>query len=254
MNWLDLGLILFVIILLIIGIKKGFMTSVLSKFSFSINAILSFFLCKPISLLFNKVFNLNGAIASSYSERLLSKSADFAVNLLEIPKENLKDFVANTLNNGGFNGITKTMFKWFINKPTLYDELHSSSHTSRTLSDIVSTSYSTFFVTIISFVTSMLLLFLIILLIKLLVNKLRTIGFVKVVDNSLGAVYGLFRCFIILIIVCIVIKLLSPIPFMESVTNYISESFFGKMIYNQINAFIDNFLSFQDIITLIFKK
>ena len=252
MNWLDLGLLLFAAILLIIGIKKGFMTSVLSHFSFGINAVLSFFLVKPISWFYN-LCGVGNAISNSYSEKFISKSADFATNLLEIPKENLTDFVSNTLDQGGFSGITKWMYKVFLNKPGLYDELHASSHTSRSLADILSTTYSSFFVSIISFVTSILLLYLIVWLVSLLVQKLRTIGFVKVVDNTLGALYGLFRCLIVLIVICLVIKLLSVFNFMQPVTNYISESFFGKLIYNQINSFIDNYLSFNDILRAIKK-
>ncbi|MBR2391089.1 MAG: CvpA family protein [Clostridia bacterium] len=254
MNWLDLGLILFAIILLVIGIKKGFMTSVISHFSFTINAILSFFLCKPISLFYNKVFNLHGAIASSYAERMLEASANFGTNLLELSKGELSGFVRSTIKEGGFNGISRGFFNLFINKPTLYNELHSSNHTSRTLADIISSSYGTFFVTIISFVTSVLLLYLLVFLFRLLVKKLREVGFVKTVDTVLGAFYGLFRCFIVLVGICLVIKLFSPLSFMQSVTNYISESFFGKLIYNQINSFFDNYLSFKDIISLIFKK
>lgn len=252
MNWLDLGLVLFATILLIIGIKKGFMTSLLSNFSFSINAILSFFLCKPIGWFYN-LCGVGKAISRSYTNKLLEASANFGVNLLDIPKTELYSFVKDSIKQSELSGIERGMFNWFLNKPTLYDELHSSAHEVRTLSDIISQTYSSFFVTIISFVTSVLLLYLFVWLIMLLVKKLREIGFVKHVDTVLGAMYGLFRCFLVLIIICLVIKLLSPLSFMDGITNYISESFFGKLVYNQINNFIDNFLSFQDIIRAILK-
>ena len=48
MNWLDLALILFISIFLIIGIKKGFMSSFLSSFSFIAVAIGAFFLYKHL--------------------------------------------------------------------------------------------------------------------------------------------------------------------------------------------------------------
>lgn len=252
MNWLDLGLILFAVILLIIGIKKGFMTSVLSNFSFTINAILSFFLTKPISWIYNKC-GLGSAIAGSYSTKLLEASSDMGVNLLEISEKKLPSFVNGALSEGGFSGFTETLFRWFINKPSLYDTLHESSHSSRTLAQIISESYASFFVTIISFVTSVLLLYLLVWLISLLVKKLREIGFVKFVDNFLGAAYGLFRCFLILVIVCLVIKLISPFAFMDSVTAYINDSFFGNIIYGSISDLFDHYLSFSDIIHAIFK-
>ena len=252
MNWLDLGLVVFVAILLIIGMKKGFMTSVLSNFSFTINAILSFFLSKPIGWIYNKC-GLGSAIASSYSEKFLEASADMGVNLLEISEKKLPSFVNGALAEGGFSGFTETLLRWFINKPSLYDTLHESSHSSRTLAQIVSESYASFFVTIISFVTSVLLLYLIVWLISLLVKKLREIGFVKFVDNFLGAVYGLFRCFLILVGICLILKLLSPFAFMDSVTNYINGSFFGKIIYGSISDLFDNYLSFSDIVHAIFK-
>ena len=211
MNWLDLGIILVALILIIIGLKKGFMTSMLSNFSFSINAIISFFLCKPVASIYNNWFGLGESIANSYSTRLLSESANFGKNLLEISKDGLHDFVSYTLSESSFSKFTKGILKLFINKPTLYDDLHASEHTSRTLADIVSSSFSTFFVTIIAFVTCVVLLYLIIWLFMLLVKKLRQIGFVKVVDNSLGAVYGAFRFFLVLVGLSFVIKLLTLI-------------------------------------------
>lgn len=251
MNWLDLALVVFIIAFVIIGIKMGFMNSILSHFSLGLNAFLSFFLCKPISFIYNNWFKVGGAIASSYQERLLASSAEFGANLLELPKAELGKFVRETINAADMSGLEKFMFKSFINKGTLYDELHASSHTSRTLGDIISSSYSTFFVTIISFVTSMLLLFGIILLFRLLVKKLREVGFVKAVDNTLGAIYGIFRAFLVLVGICLIIKLISPFNFMEPVTNYINGSLLGRFIYGQINSFFDNFLSFKDIIASI---
>lgn len=253
MNWLDLALAVFIIALVIVGIKMGFMSSLISHFGLGLNAFLSFFLCKPISYIYNNWFKVGGAIASSYKERLLASSAEFGTNLLDIPKSDLGKFVRETINAGDMSGLEKFMFKTFINKGTLYDELHASSHTSRSLGDIISSSYSTFFVTIISFVTSMLLLFGIVLLIRLLIKKLRQVGFVKVVDNTLGALYGLFRALLVLVGLSLIIKLMSPLSFMDSVTNYINGSFLGKLIYGQINSFFDNFLSFKDIIDLITK-
>ena len=251
MNWLDLALVLFIGILLFIGIKKGFMTSIISKFSLGLNALLSFFLCRPIAALFN-LCGMGRAIANSYTEKMLAKSSDFALNLLDFSKQDLSPFVENTIDKG-FSGLPNKMFDWFINKPSLYDTLHSSSHQSRSLADIISNAYANFFVTLIAFVTTVLLLYLFVWLIKLLIQKLRTIGFVKVVDTTLGALYGLFRCFIIFIIICLIIKLISPFNFMQPVTAYIEGSFFGNLIYGQISNFLDNYLSFGDIIKSIFK-
>lgn len=252
MNWLDLAIFLVLLIFIIIGIKKGFMTSILSNFTFGVNALISFFLCKPISILYGKWFG--GSIASSYSERLLASSDNFGVNLLSLEKAELNTFVKNTINSGNMSGFEKSMFRTFINKSSLYDTLQASGYESRTLADIISSAYSHFFVTLIAFVTSIILVYLVVLLFRLLVNKLREQGFIKVVDNILGAVYGIFRCFIFFVGLCFVIKLISPLSFMKPVTNYISHSFFGNLIYNQINSFLDNYLNFSDIINVIFKK
>lgn len=251
MNWLDLGLVLFIGILLFFAIKKGFMTTVISKFSLGINALLSFFLCKPLAALFN-LCGMGRAIARNYTTSMLEKSSDFAINLLDLSKEELSPFVEQTIDKG-FSGLPNKMFDWFLNKPSLYDTLHSSGHTSRTLADIISSAYANFFVTLIAFVTTVALLFLIVWLIKILIQKLRTIGFVKFVDTTLGAIYGLFRCLLILIVVCLVIKLISPFSFMQPVTAYINDSFFGNLIYGQISNLLDNYLSFSNIVSAIAK-
>lgn len=253
MNWLDLGIILLIIILLIIGIKKGFMTSVLSNFSMSVYFVLSFFLCKPIASLFNNWFHLGDSIFNSYYIKYASSYSNFTTNLLSIESSSLKSFVSSTLKEGPMSGIERGMFNLFMNNSSLSTKLESSGHSSRTLADIIGQTYSTFFTTIIGFVTAFILLFIIVLIFKLIVQKARSVQFVRVTDSILGAFYGLFRCLLIFIGICFFIKILSPISFMSSVTNYISESLFGKIIYNQISAFLDNYLSFTDIINAIFK-
>lgn len=250
MNWLDLGLIICALVFIIIGIKRGFMTSLLSSFSLKINAILSFFLYKPISFVFNKLFNLESAIATHYASQLTNASSDFTTNLLEISETELTSFVGNTINKSGLSDFTNKLTNLFLNKPSLYSTLHSSSHTSRTLSDIISTSYASFFLTIISFITSILLLYFIVWILGIVVTKLRTIGLVKFVDNFLGLFYSLFRLLIILIILSLVIKLMSPLSFMSNVINYINSSAIGGFIYGQLNLFIDNFLNFNELINL----
>lgn len=253
MNWLDLGIVLLVGGLLFLSIKRGLMTSVLSHFSFGTNLLLSFFLCKPIQWLLNAC-HLGSAISGHYYTSLVEKSGNFAVNLLSFDTaEHLHDFVGSTINEGGFNGITKTMFKWFLNKKSLFDTLHDSGVSSRSLGQIISESFASFFTVIIAFIISMLLIYGIVLLFRLLVNKLRKIGAIRVVDNILGVFYGLFKCLIIFIVACAVIKLMSPLKFIQSVTNYINGSFFGKIIYSQISNLIDNYLGFSDIIHAIVK-
>ncbi len=252
MNWLDLGIVIFALIFILIGVKRGLMNSVLSHFSATLNLLLSFFLYRPIQSALNNWFGLGDAIANHYSTGLLEKSVDFGVNLLTIEKGSLKAFVDTTMDSSGLSKIPRFFYDVFMNNSSLYTKLHESGLESRTLAQIVSTSLSTFFTTIIAFVTSFALLYLIIFLISLLVKKLREVGFVKAVDNTLGALYGLLQCFISLIIVCLVLKLMSPLSFMDSVTNYINNSLLGRLIYDPINYFIDNYLNFGDIIRSLF--
>lgn len=243
MNWLDLGIILFVVIIFAVGIKRGFMKSILSHFSLGINCLISLFLYQPVKWIFTKL-GLYGAIASRYANGVLSSTPSLSENLLTLSKSELGSFVKSGINESGLSKLSKLMFRWFLKTDNLYDTLHSSETTSRTLSDIISNTYANFFTTIIAFVTCILLLYFLVFIFKKLADNLRKVGFVKFVDGALGAVYGAFKCLIVAIILCLVIKLLSPLGFMEGVTNYISESFFGKLIYNQVNNLIDTFIQF----------
>ncbi len=250
MNWLDLGIVLFIAIFIIIGVKRGFMTSIISNFSVSLNLILSFFLYKPIQSLYLKWFG--GSIASSYAGNLIETSSNFAVNLISIPSGELKGFVKATLDAGEINGVPRVFYNLFLNNSSLYSKLHDSGLESRTLADILGDTRATFLTTIIAFVTSFILLYIIIFLFTILVKKLRENGFVKTVDNTLGALYGLFQAFITLVIICLILNLMSPFAFMESVETYINGSLIGRFIYDPLNYFIDNYLNFGEIIRNIF--
>lgn len=250
MNWLDLGILLFVAIFIIIGIKRGFMTSVISNFSLSLNLILSFFLYKPIQSLYLKWFG--GNIASGYATSLINSSSNFAVNLISIPGGELKGFVKATLDAGGIKGIPRLFYNLFLNNSSLHSKLHDSGLESRTLAEILGDTRATFLTTIIAFITSFILLYIIILLFTLLVKKLREIGLIKTVDNMLGALYGLFQSFIFIIIICLILNLMTPFDFMRSVETYINGSLIGRFIYSPINYFIENYLNFGEIIKILF--
>lgn len=253
MNWLDLAIFIVIIIFIIIGIKRGFMSSVLSNFSFGVIAIVAFFLYKPIGNILNSWFGLENAIFDSYYRKLVSFSPDFETNLISMEQSQLNPFVKYVLASGAIPGLPKLMFSLFLNTKSLYSKLQSSGLEYRSLGQIVSSSYANFFTSLISFAITFILLVLIVLLFKFIIDKLRTIGFIKIVDNILGAFYGIVKCLLILVSICFVIKLLSPISFMKPVTNYISNSFFGKIVYNQITNLLDNFFSYNDIINSIFK-
>lgn len=259
MNWLDLGIVIFLVVFIIIGIKRGLMSSVLSNFSFSINCLFSMFLSHPIAFIFNKLFKIGPSIQSHYYNSFLAKTNNsyLFTNLVDVYANDgasvLKDTVSTAINEADLGGIQKTMFKTFLNKKNLGETLTNAGYESRTVADIISQTYANFFVTIISFVTAVAILSLLVFLFKKLADKLRTVGFVKGVDNTFGAFYGVFRCFIALVIICCVIKLLSPFAFMTGVINYINGSLFGRLLYGWINTFINNYLSFSDIVSSIFN-
>lgn len=252
MNWLDLGIIILLVIFIIIGVKQGFMNSILSNFSLGVNCLLSFFLCKPIKFILDKVFHVGAKIFNSYYTSFTAIDS-FNVDLMTVSSENLHSTVNIAINEGNFNFFSKTMFKIFLNKRNLYDTLHTSEHVTRTMADIVPQVYANFYLTIISFVIALVLIFITVKLFQLLAIKLRTIGFVKTVDNVFGALYSVFRCFIVLVILSVVIKFLSGMSFMSSVVNYVNGSLIGRFIYSQINEFLNNYLSFSDIVASIFR-
>ena len=252
MNWLDLGILVVLAILIIIGIRQGLMNSVLSNFSLGTNCLISFFLATPLKFIFNKIFRIGPAISKSIYNSIANIEG-FNVNLVGLSTDTLHDTVKMAIDNGDFNFMSKTMFKIFLNKKNLYEVINTSGHTSRTMADIVSQTYSSFYMTIIAFVTALIFVFISVKLFQLLANKLRENGSVKTVDSVLGALYGVFRCFVLLVIICTVVKFLSPIGFMQPVVNYIDGSFLGQFIYSVINDFVNNYLSFSDIVASIFK-
>ena len=188
-NWLDLGIIIVSLVLIIISIKRGFMSSVLSNFNLSTNAFISFLLCKPIRLLLN-YFGAGEAIRSSYMDKLVSSNARFATNLIELSESELPSFVSSTIQDSNLTGVSKFMFGRYANTKNLYTALHESGLETRTLGDIVSESLSRFFITVISFVAALILVYIALKIIENVVEKLRKIGAVRFVDGLLGAIYG----------------------------------------------------------------
>ena len=242
MNWIDIILLIILVIFVAIGFWKGFVFSVLSLFSVSINFILGIFLTKPINIVLNKVFSLEGALTNAFSNKISGMHEGFSTNLVGLNQKDLNTHIANTLKDGDFpfEGLFKRMLSM---KPETIQHKESL-----TLNEILSKSLGTFFSLVISFAIAFLLIYLVLWLIGFLTKKAKQVEGIRVIDRILGVLFGLVRGAIVIATIFAVLSFFNEEGVLHDVFNYIDQSSIGSWIYQNMNTLVDKYLNFKTIV------
>lgn len=240
MNWIDIVLIVLLVVFVAIGFWKGFIFSVLSLFSVFINFILSLFLTKPISSLFNG-WGLETKLASAFASKISSIHTGFDTNMIGMNQEQINNHVSTTLSEGDFP--FKSMFERMID----FSPEAVAHKTNLTLTDILSKSLGNFFSLVISFTVAFLLISLVLWLIGFISKKAKQVEGIRVVDRLLGVVFGLIRGAIAISTIFTVLAFFKEDGILQTVFEYIDSSTIGSWVYENMNTLVDKYLNFGEI-------
>ena len=97
MNFIDIAIIVIMLLFIIIGTWKGFIFSLVSVFSSTINFFLSFIICKPINSLLNSIFKIQSSITNGYSAHFSSLGSGFDTNLVGLSQESINTHKKSSL-------------------------------------------------------------------------------------------------------------------------------------------------------------
>ena len=236
MGWiLDLALILFILLSIFLGMRRGLIGSLVKLLNGVLRLILSVVLARPLVSLLS-LTSISERLFDSYHVRFSSLSNRFNVNLVGMNQEKLNAFTAEALADAD---IPKIFRSFFLDVFNISPETISARE-SVTIADMMSATLVNITLLIFSFLFLTLLLWLVS---KLIVrwskgNTKKTTIFAKT-NKWLGASFGLLKSVLIVFVIFIVISFLSGFGFMKSVVLYIESSFIAKWLY-RLSLFLIN--------------
>lgn len=241
MNWIDVGIILIVLVFILIGLWKGFVFSILSLFSSTVNFFISLVLVRPTTNLLNNWFGFEGALTNGFASKLTSMHAGFNTNMVGMTKDEIASHITTTFAESRFpfKGLFQSMLKITPEK--------IEGKTSCTLNDILSKSLGSFFSLIITFVVIFALIYLILFIIGRISKKAHEVNGIRAVDRILGFVFGAIKGIIVICLIFGIISLFSEDGALSGLFDYIHASKIGNWVYSNINYFVDKYVNFKAI-------
>jgi len=247
MNWIDIIIIAIIIVFVGIGFYKGFVFSLLSVFSSSINFFLSVFLAKPVTGLLNSWFGLEGAISNGFAAKFSSATPLFDVNMVGMTKSEISSHITKALKEG------ELPFKKILNSMLSVTPEKLEGKVSCTLNDILSRAFGSFFSLIIGFLITFILIYLVLFIISLITKKAREIDGIRITDRILGVLFGLVKGFLTVAFLFAILSFFNEDGALRSVFEYINSSAIGSWIYNNVNDIVDKYLNFNAVLKAVQK-
>jgi len=247
MNWIDAIIIVILLIFIIVGVCKGFMFSILSVFSSFVNFCIALVLTKPCTTLLNQWFDLEGTLTNKLSIKLANMSEGFSTNLVGMSNSEISTHVSNTLKESKF-----PLESLFNNLLKIDSEVISSKE-SLTLGEILSKSLGSFFSFIITFVILFILIYLILFILSKFSSKAKEVEGIRVIDRILGVLFGFIKGSLLVVFIFAILSFFKEDGLLKSLFNYIEGSQLGTFIYNYINPFVDKYLNFETLKSIINK-
>lgn len=249
MSWVDIVILAIVLIFIIIGCVKGFVFSILSIFSSTVNLFIALFLTTPVSRLLNSIFNLETSLSNHFANNLSSmKGFDIELSSFGSQAE-LSSHVSETINNSSLSGFIKGLLN-----NTVHITTDNVQGTNVTLNNIISSSFATFLTLVISFVIIFALIYLILWIVSKISKKAHQIADIKLTDRILGIVFGFIKGFIVVVFIFAVLSLFNENGVLIDLFTEIKKSTIGGWLYEQVSTFMHKYVDFREIAKNIIDK
>ncbi len=220
-NIVDIAVILIVLISCVVGLKKGFVKSLISTFGSLFAIILALLLCSSTTAFLETKFGLITTISSGVGGVLTKIFGE------EIMLTTLKDATEVSLTN---SNLTAWLIKIVIDVKGVGD-----IPLDYTVSDVVSPVFGYYITCIISVVGLYIVLRIAFFIIGEFAKGLHKVPIVGFVDKLLGFLFGLIKGVIVVQIIILIIRVV-PLGFFQNIALSIEQSAIARFI-DKINLF-----------------
>lgn len=239
---IDIAVVAVLVIFSLIGLKKGFLRSVLSVLSWGLCLVVAIFAAKYVAGWLNGLYNFSALIGNKISKSLI-KSNDFFAQAVNIYESGGKDALINSIPNN-VNGVIAQITK------AIFSSSSVNMSSPDTIGSVVGSSLGHISMLVISGV----LVFIVLKIATALISKLfKNIEQTKILgglNKILGLILGFLKGALIIVTINIVLIAISLVPVGNKlITPLIQENtYVEKVVYKGTNKLFEKYVIEGDLI------
>ena len=228
---IDVVLVAILLIYAVIGLKKGFLKSVLSLFSWVVCLLIAIFTAKYVALWVNSMFDFAGWIGGGIAQGLEGMNEFFKITVGE--------YVANPVIPEAVSGIIKTITSMALGNVDL-----ATVDPSTPLSSVVGSGIGLICLMIICGILIFVILKIVIKLLSKLFDNISRTRILGGVNRVLGVLFGLVKGAVMVFLINGLLVALSMIPAVNTtITPIIQDhTYVEKFVYNTTDNLVEKYV------------
>lgn len=233
---IDIAIVVALIIFGIIGLKKGFLKSIISIFSWAVCIVIAVLLAKYVAGWLNGIFNFSGFIGEKISGGLVSTN-EFFTQTINTYQAGGKDALIAAIPQD-INGLLAQLVK------VVFSNSNVDMTSTETIANVVGSSIGHICMVIISGILVFIVLKIAVALLSKLFDKISKTKILGSLNKILGLVFGALKAALVVIVLNCVLVGLSLIPAVnKTITPIIQDNtHIEKFIYNKTDEVIEKYV------------
>ena len=231
---IDIVIISALLIFALIGIKKGFLHSVISLFSWAFCLLIAFLTAKYVAGWINGIFDFAGLIGNKISDGLIESNNFFAqaINSFSNKEAVIAAIPEDT------NGLIKQIIK------VVFSNSAVNMNSTDTIGSIVGNSLGQIITIVIAGILIFVVLKIAVALLTKLFNKISQTKVLGTVNKVLGAIFGFLKVGFVIVGLNFVLIGLSLLPVVnKTLTPLIQENtYVEKVVYNATDKLFESYV------------
>ena len=238
---IDAAIVLALVIVGIIGFKKGFLHTIISLFSWVVCLIIAFFTAKYVAGWINGIYNFSSLIGNGITKSFAGMGEVFtqAINTFES-----KDALVAAATGASSNGLLDQLIKVVFNNSSV------DMTSTETVASFLGASLGHIIMVIISGILVFIVLKIVVALLTKLFDKIAKTKVLGTLNKILGLILGVVKAGLIIVVLNIVLVGLSMIPAVnKTITPIITNNtHVEKVIYNKTDELFGKYLVEGDML------
>jgi len=235
---IDVVIIATIVILGLIGLKKGFLDSIISLFSWVVCIIIAILIAKYVAVWINGIYDFSSLIGGKITESLSGSNEFFNLAINSEVFAGDANNILTAASSAGVEGFIYQIIK------IVFTNSNVDMSSDQTVATYVGSSLGHISMLIISAILVFIILMIAVAIIKKIFNKIAQTKILGGLNKLLGLVFGALKaCVIIVVINCALVGLTLIPAVNKTITPLVQDNTkIEKFIYNKTDGVVEKYL------------
>ncbi len=246
---IDVVIVAVLVIFSLIGLKKGFLKSVLSLFSWGICIVIAFLTAKYVAGWINGIYDFSELIGGKIATNL-SKTNEFFSQSINVYESGGKAALISASNALNINSLLKQVIK------IIFSNTNVNMSSTATIGSVVGSSIGDIVMIVIAGILVFIILKIAISLLMKLFKKIEDTKILGGLNKILGLCFGLVKATLIILVINLALVGLSLVPPINRLLTPLIQdnTYVEKVIYNSTDKLFEKYVVEGDVVETIVEN